>query len=104
MDSLLRIQVRKALVEEGLTLQQLISRFDAPEDAWDIRRIYADVKREQAQARVEKATESRPYTPSAVISKKGLEAMNAGWMRPFQLQCAPLKQTKPLFTKASRTV
>lgn len=104
MDSLLRIQIRKAILEEGLSLQQLVARFDSPEDAWDIRRIYADVKREQAQARVDQATELRPYTPSAVISKKGLEAMNAGWMRPINLEFTSLKQTKPLFTKASRTV
>jgi predicted phosphodiesterase len=104
MDSLLRIQVRKAILEEGLSLQQLVARFDSPDDAWEIRRIYADVKREQAQTRVDEATELRPYTPSAVISKKGIEAMNAGWMRPINLEFSPLKQTKPLFAKASRTV
>lgn len=102
MDSALKSRIRKE-IQAGKVLPEILSRH-SDESSWDIRSLFAAVKREQIIERVEnEAWNHVPFTPMSVISKKGLEAMNAGWMRPIQLSFTPLSLTKPLFAKAGRT-
>lgn len=101
MDSAIKAKIRKD-VQQGATLTEVLLRF-GEESSWDVRTLFAGVKREQLIEKVEGEAWGGSYSPSTVISKKGLEAMNAGWMRPLELKFPVLSPGKVLFEKAGRT-
>ncbi len=68
------------------------------EDHWELRRIVAEVKREQALIRTdETAIETK-------ISKKGVEALQAGWLRPINLSFDTLPPSEPSIEKNGRVI
>jgi hypothetical protein len=100
MDATIKSKIRKD-VAQGATLAELLLRYHQ-EESWDIRTLFASTKREQVLEKVE-GDAWKGYTAAPVISKKGLEAMNAGWMRPMQLSFSLLSPSKVIFEKAGRT-
>jgi UDP-2,3-diacylglucosamine pyrophosphatase LpxH len=95
------VQVRSIIQQDDLTLPETFARFPTIPQ-WDLRRLYADVKREEAMRAREAQTDALVSLPPG-MTRKGIEAMHAGWLRPMLLSFAPLPFTEPLFTRAGKT-
>lgn len=100
MDSAIKAKIRKD-VKQGAALPELLLKY-GQEYSWDIRTLFAGVKREHLLDKVEGEAWNGSYSPATVISKKGLEAMNAGWMRPLELSFPILSPSKIIFEKTGR--
>jgi predicted phosphodiesterase len=94
MDATARATVKAAIQATGISLQEALATF-SEYDHWDVRKVHAEVKREEAEARMAAAATSPVLAPT--FSKKGLEAMQAGWLRPQALTFATAPVAAPLF-------
>jgi predicted phosphodiesterase len=70
-------------INDGVPLQQLLE--DYPEvDHWELRRAYAEARKAETLDQIGRAVD-RIAIEAPQISKKGIEALHAGWTRPVQL-------------------
>jgi UDP-2,3-diacylglucosamine pyrophosphatase LpxH len=79
----------------------LAARDDLPKlSHWELRKIFADTRRKAVRKKVNEAytmvTEALDAKP---LSKKAIEAIQAGWMRPVKVEAQPVKVLKPIFEK-----
>lgn len=84
-------------IDEGKTLTQILQDVQ-PEDLWTTRQTYAEILRDRV--REEQDETFVPVEP--LISKKGIQALNAGWLRPVQLNFDTLPPAKIRGTKQGK--
>jgi UDP-2,3-diacylglucosamine pyrophosphatase LpxH len=76
-------KIKTEILERNLSLEEILDKY--PQfDHWTLRKFYANIKREQVIASVEAQAFSLPVFEQP-LSKKAVEAIHAGWMRPIQL-------------------
>ncbi len=80
-------RIEKDLVAQalaaGVSLKDLLDA-NPNVDHWALRRLYADARRAETLEQIGKAVD-RIAIESPQISKKGIEALHAGWTRPIRL-------------------
>lgn len=95
---------KEELREELLRRNPLLDTFLAenPEyDHWALRTLFAEVKRDAMRDAVE-AHEVPALDPQR-LSKKAVEAVQAGWLRKLELHFDPLPDQEPRFSSEGRT-
>lgn len=86
--------------ELGLTLPEFLERYDGRYSVWHLRKVYADARLEEEQQEMMASDAfSLPVFEPRSLSKKAVEAIQTGWLRPLQVKAEPLAPARPLFDK-----
>lgn len=89
----------------GLALETVLHLYQGKGlSDWDLRKLHAEAKRMvQQELLSESDIFSVPSFEPGTLTKKAVEAIQAGWLRPLRLDMPALAPSKPLFERNGNT-
>jgi UDP-2,3-diacylglucosamine pyrophosphatase LpxH len=101
MDDSFRRWLKAEILEKDLSFSDLQESYPE-ENHWELRKLLAETRKDEILGKVDDANFSTAVLTAPTISKRGVEAMQAGWLRPLTLKFDTLEPAEPQIEKIGK--